>query len=441
VNLLITNTQEEQAHLILLCLRDVANRIVITVTDGSLLSRWSGISAWSRHVDKRYTVPDCTEDWRAGRIAEDNFPAEEAYIRRIEAICAIERIDVIFPSYDAEVLVLSKNRSRLAEQGILAVTPEFPALTHVLDKELTLRAAAAAGFPMPETRVPADTSELREAASQLQPPWVLKPRCNAHGANIRLVKTWAELESAYVELTAIQPRPLMQEYVPASSKRNYYLVVSPALEVVALHSPEVLRYRSIGIRTPCAVVETNTDAPLLQEVVALVKQLGVWGGMTVQTLVDERDGVPKLMELNARFGHNLWHRTEFGINEPLAYLRLAQGQPAGEVPTWPPGVLLLDPLWDLIQLFFVGTGRSLGWLNKALGRTGPLLAEAGAERTPPLWPSLKSDYFGGRRRVTNPLNRGFLSDPLPPLARIGRTILFELMRRRTQAREAKRRGG
>src|SRR5688572_7256606 len=101
MNLLITNTQEEQAYLILRCLRHVAARIVITVPEGSLLTRWAAVSAWSRHVHKRYAVPDCTADWRAGRVQADNTPAEEEYIRRIEAICTAEGIDVIFPSYDA----------------------------------------------------------------------------------------------------------------------------------------------------------------------------------------------------------------------------------------------------------------------------------------------------------------------------------------------------
>jgi len=437
MNLLITNTQEEQAYLILRSLRQVARRIVITVPEGSLFSRWSGISAWSRHVHKRYTVPDCTADWRAGRILAENTPAEENYIRRIEEICGIERIDVIFPSYDAEVLVFAKNKERLAAQGIVAVVPDYTALTRVLDKELTLRAAQVVGFPAPRTFVPENEEELLDAVSRLDPPWVLKPRCNAHGANIQLLTNLGDLRAAFAELSAIQPRPLLQEYVPVLTKRNYYLVVSPELEVLCINSPRIRRYRTIGVRTPCAVAETTDELPLLQEVQALVRELGIWGGMTLQTIVHAGDRVPRLMEINPRFGHNLWYRTELGLNEPLIYLHLALRRPIPEIADLPGGFVLLDPLWDFLQLSLLCFERAKRWLRKLLGRAQALPEPAATESVLGLLGSLKSEYFGPSKRRTNPLNRGFFSDPLPPLIRISRTVLFELLRRRQLARAAR----
>jgi hypothetical protein len=255
----------------------------------------------------------------------------------------------------------------------------------------------------------------------------LKPRCNAHGAYIRLARDLPELEAAFCELSAIQQRPLLQEYVPARTKRSYYLMVSPELEIVSLFSPSVRRFRRVGMRTPCAAVETTTEVPCVQEVRALVRELGIWGAMTLQTIVDERDSTPKLMEINPRFGHNLWYRTEFGINEPLIYLRLAQGREVGEVPTFPEGVLLLDPLRDILHLLGQCLDQGKIWLRARLkGR------EVSAKPYKPdsirhLLRDFRSEYFSRTRRVTSPLNRGYFSDPLPPLARIGRT-LFETIR-------------
>jgi hypothetical protein len=45
--------------------------------------------------------------------------------------------------------------------------------------------------------------------------------------------------------------------------------------------------------------------------------------------------------------------------------------------------------------------------------------------------SFKAEYFDPRTRVTCPLNRGYLSDPLPPLARIVRVFNESLGRRRS----------
>jgi glutathione synthase/RimK-type ligase-like ATP-grasp enzyme len=436
MNLLVTNTQEEQAYLILRSLRHKADRIIITVPEGSLFSRWSGISAWSRYVHRRYAVPDCTDGWRAGRLEGDNTADEERYIRRIEEICALEKIDVIFPSYDAEVQVFSRNKSRLAALGVTAVVPEYAALTRMLDKQLTLEGARRVGFPVPETFAPASEEELLEAASRLRPPWVLKPRLNAHGANIFLVHDLAGLKTAFARLAALQSRPLLQEYVPVQTKRNYYLVVSPDGDIVTLHSPSISRHRTIGVRTPCAVAETTSELPLLVEVRALVKELGVWGGMTLQTVISSTDGLPRLMEINPRFGHNLWYRTELGIAEPEVYLKLAQGAPLPQISTWPTGVLLLDPFWDLFHLCLLCLDGSKTWLCRTFGLRPPVLGSQGPGSVTKLLRSLRSEYFGGKRRVTNPLNRGYFSDPMVPLVRMSRTILFEFQRRWKVARKA-----
>jgi biotin carboxylase len=429
MNLLITNTDEEQSYLILRALRHEVSRIVVTVSEGNLFRRWWNTSAGSRFVSRRYTAPDCSADWRAGRIAADNTPIEELYIRRIEEICELEHIDVVFPSYDAEVLVFSKNKARLARRGVVAIVPDYEALTRILDKSLTLQAAKNVGFPMPATRIPEDLDELRAAAAEIGGPWVLKPRCNAHGANILLADSLKELERAYATLSAIQPRPLLQEFVPALTKRNYYLLVSPGLEVVSLLSPRVNRYRRVGVRAPCAAVESTRDVPCEAEVRALVKELGVWGGLTLQTVVDERDGTPRLMEINPRFGHNVWYQTELGINAPLIYLRMALGRDPGPVPAVPEGTLLLDPLWDSLHLLGQCVDQSWDWLRAKLRGVPAAAGPYEADSIPQMLRAFRAEYFSRRKRIIAPLCRGVFSDPLPPLVRTGRTVLKAVVRR------------
>lgn len=429
MNLLITNTDEEQPYLILRALRQEAERIVVTVSEGNLFRRWWNTSAVSRFVSKRYTAPDCTADWRAGRLGHDNTPGEERYIRRIEEICELERIDVIFPSYDAEVFVFSKNKARFARQGVLAVVPDYEALTRILDKSLTLEAARKVGFPIPATHIPEDLDQLRRAAEEIPPPWVLKPRCNAHGANILMVDHPEELAQAYTSLNEIQPRPLVQEYVPARTKRNYYLVVGPDGEIASLVSPRVHRYRRVGVRSACAAVESTRDVPFEPQVRALVKELGVWGGLTLQTIVDERDGTLKLMEINPRLGHNTWYQIVLGVNAPLILLRLARGQDPGPIPEVPEGYLLLDPLWDFLHLLGQCVDQSLTWLRRRLRGAPSVGTPYESESIPALLRALRSEYFSRRKRITSPLNRGLLSDPGPPLVRTGRTLLKAVMRR------------
>ena len=429
MNLLITNTQEDQAYLILLCLKDEANKIVVTVCGDSLFKRWSGISQWSRHVSKRYRVPESYADWKAGLIQPDNTPAEEVYIQRIEEICAAEDIDTIFPSYDPEVYIFAKNKARLASQGIVAVVPDYEALTRILDKSLTLEAAEKVGFPIPRTAVPADLAALAIARKGFEGPWVLKPRCNAHGGHIKLVENSAQLEKTFSDLNQLQERPMLQDYIPEATKRNYYVVVDRDSEIVSLFSPQVFRTRRTGVGTHCAAVVSSADVPCMNEVRALLRELGIWGGMTIQTVVDERDGKPKLMEINPRFGHNLWYRTVLGVNEPMMFLRIAQGQDPGDTPKFREGVILLDPVWDLLHLLGQSIDQTMGFIRVKFMRVGKPIDPLVKDPIPQLLRDYKAEYFSKRDRALSPLNRGFFSDPFPPLVRIFRVMAEAIQRR------------
>lgn len=430
MNLLVTNTQEDQAYLIVRSLCGSADRIVVALGGEGRLQRWGGMSAWSRHVRKRYRVPDCAADWRTGALQAENTPAEERYIRRIEEICALERIDCVFPSYDAEVYVFSKNRGRLARRGVVAVVPDFDGLARILDKSLTVAAAERVGFPVPRTRLPGSLAELRHAAAEIGPPWVIKPRCNAHAMNVRFARDAAELEQYFAELSASQERPLLQEFVPTESKRNYYLMIDRDSGIRSVFTPKVHRLRRSGVQMPCAAVESTREVPREREVRALVKELGVWGGVTLQTIVDARDGQPKLLEINPRLGRNLWFRTELGINEPLMYLRIAQGGDPGQPPPVEQGVLMLDPLGDLLHLMGQTVDQSIRRLRARAGRDEGRGDDPFRERPlGALARDLRSDYFGSRRRVTSPLGRVFTTDPMPPLVRAIRTFCEAVERR------------
>ncbi len=433
MNLLITNTREEQPYLIIRSLVDEADRIVVTLNGDNWFERWAGMAQWSRFVSKRYIVPDCSVDWKSGLIQPENTPAEEQYIQRIEEICAAEGIDVIYPSYDSEVYVFTKNRGRLSEQGITAVTPDYKTLISVLDKSLTLEAARKTGFPAPKTRIPRDLDELEQVARDIDAPWVLKPRLNAHGANVMLARDWQELERAFTRLSESQERPLVQEFIPAATKRNFYMVVNRDSEIISLFSPRVERTRKVGLVTPCAAVVSTRDVPFTQEVESLMRELGFWGGMTLQTVIDQRDGKPRLMEINPRFGHNLWYRTELGMNEPRMFLRLAQGRDpfdgAGEPPAFEEGVILLDPLWDGFHLVGQMLDQSLAWVRGLLGGRPEKKSPLEKEPLGPLLKAYRSEYFSRRPRRTSPLNRGWLSDPLPPLVRFIKTTLEALLKR------------
>lgn len=377
MNLLITNSHELQAYVIATCLRREVDRIVITEGGESIVaSEFRGMLRYSRFVDARYPVPYFAGDWLAGRILSENTGAEEAYIRRIEEICERERIDIVFPSLDPEVYLFAKNKQRLATKGILAVVPEPEVLRIPMDKALTILTAQRIGFPCPRTFFPANERDLDQILAESTPPWIVKPRFSAHGSNMVLVAEPAELKGAFADAREPQQWPIVQEYVPGGALRMFNLMVGRDAEVLSVMSPISVRAFRGGYRVSHRTAISSSTGPYLAELRDLVRELRLWGAYTVQTKVDPRDGQPKLMEINARFGHNLWRRTALGVNEPLILLQLAQGRPVTAKLTYPDGVMLLDPVKDLFYLCRQVAETLPGVSRMLLGRDARRLHDA-----------------------------------------------------------------
>lgn len=417
MRILITNPHEPQAFVIIQCLRRHASRIVLARGGHSFVSdTFSGMAAYSRFVNAAYDVPSCAADWLAGRLEAENTEREEAYVRRIEEICRREELDVIFPSLDPEVYVFAKNKARFAAQGIVTVVPDLEVLRVPMDKGLTILAARRVGFPCPQTYYPDTLADVAEIASQCPSPWFIKPRFSAHGANITLATSSSELEASYLRARQLQHVPLVQEYIPGDQRQNFYLTVNRDGEILSLLSPRVLRTHASDLRVACKVAVSASNAPYLDELKALVRELGLWGWYTVQTKVDPRDGIPKLLEINPRLGQHIWWRTGLGVNEPLICVQLARGEsPTGNL-QFRDGVMLLDPFFDLFDLYW-NVLHTIEMIARRLsGRTARASGGVANARNIGVLATLRrhvQDYVNLRPKVFCPEVASLLVDPYP----------------------------
>ena len=411
MNLLITNSHGAQAYAILHALRPYSARVVATMNGTTRWKARTSHAARSRYVDARYFTPHPAVDWLAGIMQEANTENEEAYVRRIEEICRLERIDTIFPSSDAEVYIFSKNKARFARQGIVCVVQDYGSLTIPLDKFETNRAAQRAGFPAPDTIVPNSRAEIQAFAERVPPPWLIKSRCTFGSIGMKIVHRRAHLESTYEMAARRQARPMIQEFVPGRVRESVYVVVDHEGHLRSFMSTDVLKIRHRLIHDTMASLRIRVDSPLLVPTQALMREIGTWGGFTCQTKTDARDGVPKLLEINPRLGMHTWFRTEAGVNEPLLLLKLAKGESIGTVTHFPQGALVFEPIEDLLDLPF----ELLDLLLYRI-RTGLLGRPPTDPHNPPytlaeLAQSFATNYGARGRKVIGIHARHLLDDP------------------------------
>jgi predicted ATP-grasp superfamily ATP-dependent carboligase len=327
-------------------------------------------------------------------------------------------VDVIFPSLDPEVYLFAKNKRRLANKGILAVVPDPEVIRIPMDKALTIRVAQRVGFPAPRTWFADCAADVERIPGESAAPWLVKPRFTAHGAHMVYVEDAAGLVAAYAQVSGFQPSPFIQEFIPGGLRQNFYLTVGRDGKILSLLSPRVTRTYAAGYRVACKTCVSASTGPYLAELRALIRELGLWGGYTIQTKIDPRDGLPKLLEINPRMGQHLWWRTELGVNEPQICLRLARGETLVRDFQFPDGVVMLDPYHDLFFLYDRLAEAIFRTINRLLRRGRDKPGETANANGPGVLATLrlyKRDYLNRSRKILCPEVHNLLVDPYPCL--------------------------
>jgi predicted ATP-grasp superfamily ATP-dependent carboligase len=115
-----------------------------------------------------------------------------------------------------------------------------------------------------------------------------------------------------------------QEYIPGGDRTSVDGTRKDGATVFAFHKLRLRTFkRTAGLAT---VSESAPAAERMLRSAALLRKLGWWGALGIETMHDPRDGLDKLMEVNPRFPAQLWNRTELGINEPLLCVQIARGE-------------------------------------------------------------------------------------------------------------------
>jgi biotin carboxylase len=379
MRLLVTNPWNGQAYCVLRSLRAHASRVIATVyREHGALGRLAP-AAVSRFVDGVYPVPLAIQDWRRGALEEENTAQEERYIRAVLDICARERLDTVFPSWDPEVLLLSKNKSRLADRGITVPVPEWAVLRRAMDKHALIEAASQLGFACPRTYLPGAPEDAAELGKRLDYPVVVKPRFSVRGRGSYLVTDPVKLVETVRQVQPTFGMPLLQEWIPGGLDQRISVAVTLDRDgrPVTVHARRHLRtvLRSF-VSLPCAQASC-TELPVVGNAIRLLQALGYVGHARVQVKVDPRDGVARLMEINCRPGYRIWCEIAVGQPVPLLCVQIHRGLPVEALPPHAGPDVFLNPVEDAVSL----VARCLDWTRRQV-LPGPRGASATLERPP-----------------------------------------------------------
>ncbi len=214
--------------------------------------------------------------------------------------------------------------------------PRFYAAS--IDKTMLPAAAEALGVPVPPYAVVARATDALAHADTLHFPLVLKRRFGFAGQGVAIVSTPNELVAAAERLLRrdqldlgndLAPQLLVQKFI-AGPCQAQALVARPG---VPLASFGWERHEGTSAIKGQTVVLRFVSSPETRAFsMTLCRGFGIGGFFNVQFVIDERSGVPYLLEINRRVVTHMHLGERVDRDLPRALLRALDGMPADAAP-------------------------------------------------------------------------------------------------------------
>jgi carbamoyl-phosphate synthase large subunit len=241
-----------------------------------------------------------------GNLEEaDNF---ENFIKKIQS----NKIDVVLPGNEFDVLTLSRNKSLLESitKAIVIVSPE-KTIELSNDKWKSYEYFKNRNIPIPRTYKVTSETNLEYILRENDFPLIIKPRFGTASRGVVTVTSLAEAR----EIVAKTSNPLIQEKLIHLSKDilGSEYTCSVFKDSRGNFIGPIVARRTLRNGTSW-IVEVVLKPDLSDYLLEIAQSLDYSGPLNIQ-LIETSSG-PKLLEINCRFSGTTGIRSYFGFNEP-----------------------------------------------------------------------------------------------------------------------------
>ena len=247
---------------------------------------------------------------------------------------------VLYPTRDENIAGIAANRDVL-RQDFRVPTPELASIRYAWDKREVYGLAERLSIPVPRTWFPRSEEDL--AAIEVDGPLVLKPAIKEHFFYTTHAKAWradtaAELRAAFRRATKIMPADeiIVQEMIPGGGEEQYaYCAFFREGYPVASMTVRRRRQHPSDFGVASTYVETISLPELAKPSCRFLAAIDYYGLVELEYKRDPRDGVCKLLDVNARtWGyHSLGGPA--GVDFPYLLFRDQIGAPVEEAQARP----------------------------------------------------------------------------------------------------------
>jgi len=213
------------------------------------------------------------------------------YIDLLLDFCKTNHIDMVVPLIDPELEVLALNRERFYDSGIMVVVSPLETVQIAFDKYLTWQFGEKYKIDVPATVITIEDALKHLANGRLSWPVIVKPRKGSASTGVTYCHNEKQMQAAFDRCS----EPIIQEYLEGPEY---------GFDILAdknHHPISVCCKLKLAMRAGETDQAVSVDEPDLTSLALKITQgLQLFGPMDVDVKVS--NGIPKLLEMNPRFG-------------------------------------------------------------------------------------------------------------------------------------------
>ena len=310
----------------------------IVILDGEQKAALAATRAYGREGHEVFVCSQASSSLAgASRYCSGKFkytsPFEDAnrFIHDVLSIVKAVDSDILLPMTDISVFTILKHET-LFEGTTDIPLCDFDQYIRASDKLNLVKLAQRLGVAVPDTIFVENLDELDAIKNNLQYPVILKPKSSLilsdgkiHKCGVQIANNHDDLKKTVEKSIAFQKPFMIQEKLTGEGLGIFALYHQEGL--VALFAHRRLREKPPwgGVSVLCE--STQPDKNAADSAKMLLDSLKWKGVAMVEFKRDGITGMPKLMEINARFWGSLQLSIDSGINFPVLLLNPTHGKP------------------------------------------------------------------------------------------------------------------
>lgn len=258
---------------------------------------------------------------------------DEGYIPFLLDYCRENRIDILISLFDIDLLVLAGHRQQFEETGTKLIVSAPEVISVCNDKWKTYLFLKENGFNTPDTYLTVSDALNALEAGRIRYPLIVKPRFGCGSIAVEKAENEEELAFYFKKGTERVGKTYLK-YESAAAEEKMIIQECIAGQEYGADVINDLNgeYQNVIVRKKIAMRSGETDIAEIEDmpvIAAALEKLGKTTGHVANLDCDifYSDGIPYILEMNARFGGGYPFSHESGCNLPQAIINWADGIP------------------------------------------------------------------------------------------------------------------